>query len=115
MRAIVAVVALAAAAVVAGVVYATRQDPAQPKARCKKPAVQVVRGVTSPYLAAVRTAFAQGPKSAARELEALADEHPSDPVVQFNEATALLCAGYVADASQATAARRRRDGTPATR
>lgn len=101
MRAIVAVVAVVAAAVVAGVVFATRQDPAQPKALCKKPAVQVVRGVTSPYLQAVRDAFAHGSKSAARELEALANEHPNDPVVQYNEATALLCAGYVADATQA--------------
>jgi predicted Zn-dependent protease len=101
MRAIVAVTAVVAAAVVAGVVYATRQDPAQPKALCKKPAVQVVPGVTSPYLAEVRAAFGRGPKSAARALEALADRHPNDPVVQYNDATALLCAGYVADASQA--------------
>ena len=100
MRAIVAVAALAAAAVVAGVVYATRQDPEQPKVLCKKPAVQVVPGVTSPYLQAIRDAFAKGPKSAARALEGLANEHPKDPVVQFNEATALLCAGYVADATQ---------------
>jgi predicted Zn-dependent protease len=100
MRAIVAVAALAAAAVVAGVVYATRQDPAQPRVLCRKPVVQVVPGVSSPYLQAVRNAFAKGPKSAALELEGLANEHPNDPVVQFNEATALLCAGYVADATQ---------------
>jgi predicted Zn-dependent protease len=100
MRAIVAVVAITAAAVVAGVVYATRQDPAQPKELCKKPAVQVVPGVTSPYLQAVRDAFARGPKSAARALEALANEQPNDPVVQYNEATALLCAGFVTDAAQ---------------
>ena len=100
-RAIVAVAALAAAGVVAGVVYGTRQDPAQPKVLCKKhPAVQVVAGVSSPYLGAVRKAFAKGPSSAARELEGLANEHPKDPVVQFNEATALLCAGYVAEATQ---------------
>jgi predicted Zn-dependent protease len=99
-RAIVAVAALAAAAIVAGVVYATRQDPPQPQVLCKKPpAVQVVGGVSSPYLAEVRTAFAHGPKAAARELEGLANEHPNDPVVQFNQATALLCAGYVADAT----------------
>jgi Flp pilus assembly protein TadD len=101
MRAIVAVAALAAAAAVAGVVYATRQDPTQPKVLCKKhPAVQVVPGVPSPYLGAVRTAFAKGPVSAARALEGLANEHPKDPVVQFNQATALLCAGYVAEATQ---------------
>jgi predicted Zn-dependent protease len=102
MRAIVAVAALAAAAAVAGVVYATRQDPAQPEELCKKhPAVQVVPGISSPYLRAVRAAFARSPAAAARALEGLADEHPDDPVVQFNEATALLCAGYVADATQA--------------
>src|SRR5438477_1756471 len=101
MRAIVAIVAVAAAAVVAGVVYTTRQDPAQPKVLCKKPAVQVVPGVASPYVHAVRDAFARGPKSAARALEGLANEHPNDPVVQYNEATALLCAGYVADATLA--------------
>jgi tetratricopeptide (TPR) repeat protein len=100
-RAIVVVVALVAAAVVAGVVYATRQDPAQPKALCKKrPAVQEVAGVSSPYLGAVRTAFEKSPASAARALEGLANEHPKDPVVQFNEATALLCAGYVVEATQ---------------
>ena len=101
MRAIVAVIALAAAALVAGVVYATRQDPAQPKVLCKKdPVVQIVAGVSSPYLGQVRQAFAKGPRSAARALEGLANEHPKDPVVQFNEATALLCAGYVAEATQ---------------
>lgn len=101
MRVIVAVIALVAAAAVAGVVYATRQDPAQPKALCKKrPAVQVVPGVTSPYLAAVRKAFTKSPDAAARELEGLANEHPKDAVVQFNEATALLCAGFVNEASQ---------------
>jgi predicted Zn-dependent protease len=101
MRVVVAALALAAAAVVAGVVYATRQDPAQPKALCKKhPAVQVVPGVTSPYLAAVRKAFARSSAAAARQLEGLANEHPKDPVVQFNEATALLCAGYVTEATQ---------------
>ena len=101
LRAIVAVTAVAAAAVVAGVVYATRQDPPQPKVLCKKPAVQVVPGVGSPYLQAVRDAFEKSPKSAARALEALADRHPKDPVVQYNNATALLCAGYVADATAA--------------
>ncbi|HET7129169.1 MAG TPA: hypothetical protein VFJ93_08865 [Gaiellaceae bacterium] len=101
MRAIVAVTAVAAAAVVAGVVYATRQDPPQPRTLCKKPAVQVVPGVSSPHLQAVRDAFAKGPKSAARALEPLADRHPKDPVVQYNDATALLCAGYVADATAA--------------
>jgi predicted Zn-dependent protease len=101
MRVIVGIAALAAAAAVAGVVYATRQDPAQPKVLCRKnPVVQVVPGVTSPYLGKVRAAFAKGPRSAARALEGLANEHPNDPVGQFNQATALLCAGYVAEATQ---------------
>ena len=96
MRAIVAVVALVAAAVVAGVVYATRQDPAQPKALCKRDRrCRIVAGVSSHVPAGgARRRSQKGPKSAARALEGLANEHPNDPVVQFNEATALLCAGY---------------------
>ena len=102
MRAIVAVVALAAAAVVAGVVYATRQDPAQPRAQCANgvPA-GIYPGVPTTNVAAVRKALAKGPKRAARALEGLAAEQPDDPVVQFNYATALFCAGFEADAVQA--------------
>jgi predicted Zn-dependent protease len=102
MRAIVAVAALAAAAVVAGVVYATRQDPAQPKAGCKDgvPAA-VYPGASTTNVKAVKAALAKGPKRAARALEALAAEQPNDPVVQFNYATALSCAGFDAEAVQA--------------
>jgi len=101
-RAIVAVAAVAAAAVVAGVVYATRQDPAQPKAGCKDGVpVGIYPGVATTNVAAVRKALAQGPKRAARALEALAAEQPNDAVVQFNYATALFCAGFDAEAVQA--------------
>jgi predicted Zn-dependent protease len=100
IRVIVAVIALAAAAVVAGVVYATRQDPAQPKARCKN-GVAAVFYTPSKNTATVRNALSKGPKRAARALEALADEHPKDPVVQFNYATALYCGGFDAEALQA--------------
>src|SRR5581483_513016 len=37
----------------------------------------------------------------ARALQGLAQARPKDPVVQFNFATALFCAGYVADADAA--------------
>jgi len=100
MRVIVAVIALAAAAVVAGVVYAMRQDPAQPKARCKN-GVAAVFYTPSKNAATVRDALSKGPKRAARALEALANEHPKDPVVQFNYATALYCGGFDAEALQA--------------
>jgi tetratricopeptide (TPR) repeat protein len=102
MRTIVAVVALVAAAVVAGVVFATRQDPAQPKARCKDgvPA-GIYPSASTRNVKAVQKALAKGPKGAARTLEALAAEQPNDPVVQFNYGTALFCAGFDAEAAQA--------------
>src|SRR5689334_22961224 len=98
MRAIVAVTAVVAAAVVAGVVYATRQDPAQPKAGCKD-GVPAAFYMPSKSTTAVRDALKKGSKQAARALEALAAERPKDPVVQFNYATALYCAGFGADAT----------------
>lgn len=102
MRAIVAVIAVAAAAAVAGVVYATRQDPAQPEARCQKgiPA-GIYPAASTTNVQAVQRALAKGPKRAARALEALAAENPKDPVVQFNYGTALYCAGFDAEAVQA--------------
>jgi predicted Zn-dependent protease len=102
MRAIVAVIAVVAAAVVAGVVYATRQDPAQPTARCKKDVGAVIfPGVESKNVAAVRTALGKTPARAARAVEALAAEQPKDPVVQFNYGWALYCGGFDAEAVQA--------------
>jgi predicted Zn-dependent protease len=102
VRLLVAAIAVVAAAVVAGVVLATRQDPSQPTALCKqRPVALIVPGVPSSHVAAVRTAFAQPPKQAAELLEPIAQQAPKDPVVQFNFGTALFCAGYGTDAAQA--------------
>ena len=102
VRLLVAAIAVVAAGVVAGVVLATRQDPAQPATQCKqRPKALIVPGVASPYVAAVRAALVQPPKSAARLLERLSQQAPNDPVVQFNFGTALFCAGYIADGEQA--------------
>jgi predicted Zn-dependent protease len=102
VRLIVALLAVAAAGIVVGVVYATRQSPAQPTAQCKqRPAPFVVPGTPTANVAAVRAALAQKPVAAARALEQLAYQAPNDPVVQFNYATALYCAGFLADADQA--------------
>ena len=95
MHAIVLVAALAAAAVVAGVVYSTRQDPAQPRTRCKKGVgAVIVPGVPSKNIAAVRAALSKPASRAARAIEALAAENPKDPVVQFNYGWALYCGGF---------------------
>ncbi|HEY0414877.1 MAG TPA: hypothetical protein VGC78_00710 [Gaiellaceae bacterium] len=102
MRLAVGLAAVAAAAVVAGVVYATRQDPPQPKALCKGPLrPTVVAGVPSRHLAAVRAALAKQPKAAALALEPVAQAAPRDPVVQFNLGRVLYCAGYPDEATQA--------------
>jgi predicted Zn-dependent protease len=86
---------------VAAVVYATRQDPAQPAATCTRPRPLVVPGVASPNVAAVRAAMALPPKQAAQRLEPLARAAQDDPVVQFNDGSVLFCAGYVNEADQA--------------
>jgi len=102
VRLIVAFAVLVAAGTVAGVVYATRQTPAQPSVQCKqRPVPLVVPGVASQNVAAVRAALALPAKQAARVLEPLSIDRPSDPVVQFNFGTALFCAGYLSDASTA--------------
>jgi predicted Zn-dependent protease len=102
VRLIVGVLAVLAAGTVVGVVYATRQSPAQPTAQCKQaPKAFVVPGTPTPNVAAVRAALTRKPIDAARALEQLSQRAPNDPVVQFNYATALYCAGYVADADQA--------------
>lgn len=102
VRLIVAVLAVGAAGIVAGVVYATRQDPAQPTSKCAKPPQPyVLPGVASTNVAAVRAAMGKPPKAAARALETLAQEQRDDPVVQFNFGTEAFCAGYVAEAEQA--------------
>ena len=102
VRVLVGVAALAAAGVVAGVVLATRQDPAQPKAECASGAqALIVPGVATAKAAAVRAALALPAKKAAVALEPVAQDAPKDPVVQFNYGLALFCAGYLNEASQA--------------
>lgn len=92
--------AVVAAAVVAGVVYATRQDPAQPKVACHAPA-RIVPGVRSAHVAAVRAAMTEPTRQAAKALEPLAQADPGDPVVQYNYAAALYCGGYFNEATTA--------------
>jgi len=102
VRLVVAGAAIAAAGIVAGVVWATAQDPTQPKVQCSsRPPALVVPGVRSQHVTAVRRALAEAPRAAARRLELLARTSPNDPVVQFNYGSALFCAGYIADAEQA--------------
>lgn len=92
--------ALLSAAVVAGVVYATRQDPAQPRVACRAPA-RIVPGVSSPHVAAVRAAMKEPTRQAAKLLEPLAQADPRDPVVQYNYAATLYCGGYFGEATTA--------------
>jgi tetratricopeptide (TPR) repeat protein len=101
MRLLVGLVAVVAAATVAGVVYATRQDPSQPKAICKRAQAFVVPGVPSAHVAAVRRAFTKDSKEAAVALEPLAQQSPKDAVVAFNDGLALYCAGYLGEATTA--------------
>jgi predicted Zn-dependent protease len=104
VRATVGLVALVAAGGVTGVVLATRQDPAQPKAQCDTRAQPlIVPGVASSQVSAVRAALAKPGKQAALALGAVAHAAPKDPVVQFNYGIALFCAGYLNEASQAFA------------
>jgi len=112
VRLIVAAAAVAAAGIVVGVVYATRQDPPQPRAQCPRTAKPlIVPGAPTEHVDQVRAAFARRARERAHTLELLAQRAPDDPVVQFNYATALFCAGYTADADQAyrTAKRAGRD------
>src|SRR5207248_7641859 len=102
VRVLVGAAAVAAAAVVIGVVLATRQSPAQPKSRCRgTTAPLIVPGVPTTRAVAVRAAFALGGKRAAQALEPVAQAAPKDAVVQFNYGIALFCAGYLDEAAQA--------------
>jgi hypothetical protein len=101
IRLLVVLAAVAAAAIVAGVVYATHQDPAQPRATCGRIRPLIWPGVPTTSASALRAAFAEGPKRAALTLESLAQERPADAVLQFNTAAALVCAGYPAEATRA--------------
>ncbi|HEX5449561.1 MAG TPA: hypothetical protein VFW85_05845 [Gaiellaceae bacterium] len=106
VRLAVAAAAVAAAGIVTGVVLATRQDPAQPKAQCKKaPAAYIVPGVGKPAIAsATREAFNHWPSGTLARLELLVVRFPGNPVAQFNYGIALECRGYLNDAAQALAA-----------
>src|SRR5947207_2882433 len=102
VRLLVGAAAVAAAAVVTGVVLATHQTPAQPKSRCREAATPLlVPGVRTSRAAAVRAALALRGKRAAEALEPVAQAAPNDPVVQFNYGVALFCAGYLDEAAQA--------------
>jgi tetratricopeptide (TPR) repeat protein len=103
VRLVVGVAAAVAAGTVAGVVLATRQDPAQPMAQCAQaPKALIVPGVGDPQAAtAVRRAFAAWPHRTLVDLEVLASRYPRDPVVQFNFGSVLFCAGFTQDALQA--------------
>jgi tetratricopeptide (TPR) repeat protein len=102
VRVLAGAAAVAAAGVVTGIVLATRQDPAQPKAQCADGAqALVVPGVATRRAAEVRAALALPAKKAALALEPVAQDAPKDPVVQFNYGVALFCAGYLNEADQA--------------
>ncbi|HVW88153.1 MAG TPA: tetratricopeptide repeat protein [Gaiellaceae bacterium] len=100
IRLLVLALALLAAAIVAGVVYATRQDPVQPKVACRAPA-RIVPGVPSANVAAVRAAMKRPTREAEKLLEPLAQTDPRDPVVQYNYAASLYCGGYFDEATTA--------------
>jgi tetratricopeptide (TPR) repeat protein len=99
VRLIVALIALVGAGAVAGVVLATRQDPAQPQLQCRNAAAVVVPGVSG-QTAAVRAAFSTWPHGTVDRLQVLANRYPRDPIVQLNYGLALDCRGYLADAAQ---------------
>lgn len=100
IRILVLAAAVVAAGSVVGVVLATGSNPPQPKTQCKTaPSPLVVPGVRSTQVAAVRRAFARWSGSSVPTLEELARDHPKDPVVAFNYGIALLCRGYLADAT----------------
>lgn len=102
VRVVVGLLAVAAAGTVVGVVYATAQHPAQPKAECAtRPSPLLVPGVASRNRATVTALMAQPAVAAARALEPLAQAAPNDPVVQFNDGVVLFCAGYLNEATQA--------------
>jgi tetratricopeptide (TPR) repeat protein len=103
MRLVVALLAVAAGGAVAGIVLATRQTPAQPKAQCGSQKPVVVPGVGSPQ-AAVAVRAAGG---SLRALEGLAHRFPGSAAVQFNYGVALQCHGYLSDAVSAYEAAKR--------
>jgi hypothetical protein len=99
-RLLVLATAVVAAGTVVGVVLATGSNPPQPRTQCKTaPSPLVVPGVPSTQVAAVRGAFRAWPGKTVPALEQLARDNPKDAVVSFNYGIALLCRGYLADAS----------------
>jgi tetratricopeptide (TPR) repeat protein len=102
IRVLVAAAAVVAAGTVVGVVLATGSNPPQPRSQCATaPHPLVVPGVQSRAVAQVRAAFAGWPSRSLDQLGALNRAFPHDPVVRFNYGVALLCRGYIADATQA--------------
>ena len=102
IRLLVLAAAIVAAGAVVGVVLATGSNPPQPKTQCPTaPSPLVVPGVRSTQVAPVRSAFRSWSGSSVSKLEQLARNNPKDPVVAFNYGIALLCRGYLADATTA--------------
>jgi tetratricopeptide (TPR) repeat protein len=102
IRVLAGAAAVVAGGLVVGVVLATGTPPPQPKTQCKAaPQPLIVPGVPSTAVAGVRAAFATWPSGTIGRLELLARDHPKDVVVRFNYGLALLCRGYLTDASQA--------------
>jgi len=105
VRLAVGLAAVAGAAIVVGVVLATRQDPAQPKAQCGKAPLKalIVPGTGTPAL----NAEVSRSMGSVAKLEQLENRHPGSAVVQINFGRVLVCAGYLSDATQALEAAKR--------
>lgn len=102
IRLLVVAAAVVAAGVVVGVVLATGSNPPQPKTQCPTaPSPLIVPGVRSTAATAVRQAFGHWPNGTIGRLQTLVRDHPKDPVVRFNYGVALVCRGYLADATTA--------------
>lgn len=102
IRLLVLAAAVVAAGVVVGVVLATGSNPPQPTTQCKTaPSPLIVPGVKSSAVAGVRAAFDAWPGGTIGPLETLVRDYPRDPVVRFNYAVALVCHGYLSDATTA--------------
>jgi tetratricopeptide (TPR) repeat protein len=102
IRVLVAAAAVVAAGTVVGVVLATGSNPPQPHSQCSTPPHPlIVPGVPSRAVGRVQAAFAAWPSGSLDRLQGLARAFPHDPVVRFNYGVALLCRGYIPDATQA--------------
>jgi hypothetical protein len=102
IRILVGAAAVVCAGAVVGVVLATGSNPPQPKTQCPTaPSPLVVPGVRSQAVGAVRAAFRAWPGGTIPRMQTLVRDYPQDAVVRFNYGVALLCHGYLPDASQA--------------